>query len=55
MANRIIYMDKQGKAWRNFKEINFVNISYEPFDASGWEPEPSGLAGPVRLIPVNQN
>ncbi len=52
MANRIIYMDQQGIAWRNFKEINFVNIAYEPFDASGWEPEPSGLAGPVCLIPV---
>lgn len=52
MANRIIYMDRQGITWRNFKEINFVNISYKPFDASGWEPEPSGLAGPVWLIPV---
>jgi len=53
MANRIIYMDQQGKSWRNFKDINFVNISYKPFDASGWKPEPSGLAGPVSLIPVD--
>lgn len=53
MANRIIQMDRQGISWRNFNEINFVNIAYEPFDASGWEPETSGLVGPVRLIPVD--
>jgi len=53
MANRIIYMDRLGVSWRNFQEINFVDISYKPFDASEWKPQPSGLAGPVRLIPVN--
>ena len=52
MANRIIYMDRNQIPWRIFHEINFVNIAYEPFDASGWEFERSGLAGPVRLIPV---
>lgn len=50
MANRIRYMDQQGISWRNYHEINFVNIDYEPFDASVWEPVPSGLLGPVRLI-----
>ena len=49
MANRIRYMDRHGLKWRNFHEINFVNIDYEPFDASGWEPMPSGLLGPVVL------
>ena len=49
MANRIRYMDRQGLEWRNFHEINFVNIDYKPFDASGWEPMPSGLLGPVSL------
>jgi hypothetical protein len=49
-ANRIRWMDQQGKVWRNFHEINFVNINYQPFDASGWEVMPSGLAGPVRLL-----
>jgi hypothetical protein len=53
MANRIRYMDRQGMPWRIFHEINFVNIKYRPFDASGWEVERSGLAGPVRLIPVS--
>jgi len=52
MANRIRSMDRAGIPWRNFNEINFVNIAYEPFDASDWDTEPSGLAGPVRLIPV---
>jgi hypothetical protein len=49
MANRIRHMDQQGMEWRKFHEINFVNIDYEPFDASGWEPMPSGLLGPVVL------
>jgi len=53
MGNRIRYMDRKGISWRNFHEINFVNIDYEPFDASGWDTQTSGLAGPVRLIPVD--
>lgn len=51
MANRIRYMDQQGLEWRKFHEINFVNIDYTPFDASGWQPMPSGLLGPVVLMP----
>ncbi len=53
MANRIRYMDRQEIPWRIFHEINFVNILYRPFDASGWEVSMSGLEGPVRLIPVD--
>lgn len=49
MANRIRYMDREGLEWRKFHEINFVNIDYKPFDASGWQPMPSGLLGPVVL------
>jgi hypothetical protein len=52
MANRIRYMDRNGIPWRIFHEINFVNIEYRPFDASGWGVMESGLEGPVRLIPV---
>ncbi len=52
MANRIRYMDQHGLKWRNFHEINFVNIDYEPFDASNWKPMPSGLLGPVVLRPL---
>lgn len=53
MANRIRQMDQQKIQWRNYHEINFVNIDYKPFDTSGWKPMPSGLLGPVRLIPFN--
>ncbi|WP_200975614.1 glycosyl hydrolase [Echinicola sp. 20G] len=49
MANRIRYMDQQGLEWRNYHEINFVNINYKPFDASGWEVMPSGIEGPVAI------
>jgi hypothetical protein len=47
-ANRIIDMDRRGIRWRTFF---FVDIDYEPFDASGWKPVPSGLLGPVTLVP----
>ncbi|WP_224998987.1 glycosyl hydrolase [Cesiribacter sp. SM1] len=49
MANRIRDMDQKGIEWRRYHEINFVNINYKPFDASAWEPVPSGLLGPVTL------
>jgi hypothetical protein len=49
-ANRIRWMDQQGIIWRNYHEINFVNINYKPFDASGWDVMPSGLEGPVTLF-----
>jgi hypothetical protein len=49
MANRIRYMDQQGISWRNYHEINFVNIDYKDFNAAGWPPMPSGLIGPVTI------
>jgi hypothetical protein len=52
MANRIRYMDRSGIEWRKYHEINFVNIDYKNFDASGWPVLPSGLSGTVTLIPV---
>jgi hypothetical protein len=52
-ANQVIQLDRAGIPWKNYYDINFVDIRYEPFDASQWEPMPSGLPGPVRLIPVN--
>ncbi|WP_428937328.1 glycosyl hydrolase [Fontivita pretiosa] len=51
-ANRIRDLDLRGVQWRIFKEINFVNINYKPFDASKWDPVPSGLLGPVKLVPL---
>lgn len=52
-ANRIIQMDRKRIPWKNFYEINFVDIRYRPFDASSWKCLPSGLLGPVRIIPVS--
>ena len=51
-ANRIRAKELRGEEWKNFYEINMVNKDYEAFDASVWEPTPSGLLGPVRLIPL---
>jgi len=53
MANRIRDMDIKKIQWRNYHEINFVNINYKDFDASGWNVMPSGLIGPVTLTPFN--
>lgn len=50
MANRIRYMDQKNMEWRNYHEINFVNIDYKPFDASQWEVMSSGIEGPVKII-----
>ncbi len=49
-ANRIRDLDRRGVEWRIFEDINFVNLNYEPFDASAWPVEPAGLLGPVRLL-----
>jgi len=51
-ANRIRDLDRRGVNWRNFHDINFVNINYRPFDASNWPLTDSGLLGPVLLTPV---
>ncbi|MFP3591123.1 glycosyl hydrolase [Chryseobacterium sp. SIMBA_038] len=52
MANRIRYMDQNKITWRNYNEINFVNINYKPFDASNWKVQPSGLDGKIQIIPL---
>ncbi len=51
-ANRIADLDRRKVEWKAFHEINFVNIDYKPFDASTWPTLPSGLLGPVKLIPL---
>jgi hypothetical protein len=53
-ANRIRDMDLRKTPWRLFHDINFVNIQYRPFDASGWPVRDSGLLGPVRLQPLKK-
>jgi hypothetical protein len=51
-ANRIRDMDRRGVEWKIMREINFVNIRYQPFDASGWPLELAGLLGPIELVPM---
>ncbi|MDB5249744.1 MAG: glycoside hydrolase family 2 protein [Segetibacter sp.] len=57
MANRIIYMDKNNIPWKKFYNINMSarkreNVKDGIFDASAWEPLPSGLLGPVTIAPL---
>lgn len=49
MANRIRHLDQNNISWRNYHEINFVNIDYKPFDASDWQTMPSGLSGKLMI------
>jgi hypothetical protein len=51
-ANRIRDLDQRKVPWKIMREINFVNINYKPFDASGWALTPSGLLGPITLTPL---
>ncbi|SHI61323.1 alpha-L-rhamnosidase [Tangfeifania diversioriginum] len=53
-ANRIRDLDIRGVDWKKFHDINFVNIEYEPFDASGWEIKDAGLLGPVTLTGIDE-
>jgi len=53
-ANRIADYDRKKIVWQIFYEINFVNVFYKPFDASGWKTMPSGLIGQVSLIPLTK-
>jgi hypothetical protein len=53
-ANRIRDLDRRGAVWKNFHDINFVNIKYKPFDASNWPLHPAGLLGPVSLQAVKR-
>ena len=51
-ANRIRDLDVRKVDWKIMKDTNLVSLSYAKFDASGWEIAPSGLLGPVRLVPL---
>jgi hypothetical protein len=53
MANRIRDLDIKKIKWKNYHEINFVNINYKDFDASNWKVMPSGLIGPVTITPYD--
>ena len=51
-ANRLRDLERSGGEWKIFYEINMVNRHYEEFDATEWDPMPSGLLGRVRIIPL---
>jgi hypothetical protein len=51
-ANRIRDLDRRGVQWKTFRDINFVNVNYRPFDASDWPLTDCGLLGPATLTPV---
>jgi hypothetical protein len=51
-ANRIRDLDRRGVPWKNFHDINFVNIDYKPFRAAAWPLTDCGLLGPVTLTAV---
>jgi len=51
-ANRVRDLDVRKAPWKTMRDINLVSVKYRPFDASGWDVTPSGLPGPVRLIPA---
>ncbi|MBD0831563.1 glycosyl hydrolase [Aestuariibaculum sediminum] len=53
-ANRIRAKELRGEEWKIFFEINMVNKDYQKFDATLWNPMPSGLLGPVTLTPLKQ-
>ena len=53
-ANRIRDLDMRKVPWKIMDEINLVDIRYRPFDAATWQPQPSGLLGPVRLVPLQR-
>jgi hypothetical protein len=59
MANRIIYLEKQGAEWKKFYNVNMpARLAQNRnknglFTAEKWEPLASGIIGPVRLIPVS--
>lgn len=54
-ANRLRDLDRRKVPWKIFRDINFANIGYKPFDASAWPVMESGLLGPVRLRSVDGN
>ena len=54
-ANRIRNMELKGEEWKIFYEINMVDKDYKKFDATKWNPTPSGLLGPVTITPLKKS
>jgi hypothetical protein len=54
-ANRIRDLDRRGVKWKTFRDINVVNVDYQPFSAANWPLTECGLLGPVTLTPIGAN
>lgn len=54
-ANRLRDLDQRKVPWRIFHDINFVSITYKPFNAAAWPVQPAGLCGPVRLLSLQDH
>lgn len=58
MANRVMYLEKNGMRWQRFYNINISarlreNLGPDRvFTTKSWKPFPSGLAGPVTITPL---
>ncbi len=48
-ANYMRKFDKEQPGWKKFYDINFVDITYTPFEAARWGLEDSGIIGSVFL------
>jgi hypothetical protein len=53
-ANRVRDLDLRKVDWKIMKDINLASLRYRALDASAWQPAPSGLLGPVRLVPLRR-
>jgi hypothetical protein len=51
-ANRVRDLDLRKVDWKIMKDINLASLKYRALDAAAWEPQPSGLLGPVSLVPM---
>ncbi|MBN2448810.1 MAG: hypothetical protein JXR77_00390 [Lentisphaeria bacterium] len=51
-ANAVRRLDREGVAWKRFEDVNMIGAGGRPLDASRWQVEPAGLAGPVLLRAV---
>ncbi len=49
-ANEARYLDSKQIYWKKFYDANIVDITYKPFDATKWDPVPSGILGKVKII-----
>ncbi|MBX2874856.1 MAG: hypothetical protein KTR30_22220 [Saprospiraceae bacterium] len=58
MANRVMYLEKNGTRWQRYYNINISarlreNLGPDRvFTTEAWAPFPSGLAGPVSITPL---